>query len=138
MTKYLIDGTQIIDSSSLCDEFARAVNAPNGYFGKDLQSFDDCLFGGYGLETPCEIVWQASAVTRGHLGSAALLSHCQKLLDESAELETASFKEGKDWVVSSIEKARAGELTLFDVFVDSIRSVEERSQGKRKIVLRLE
>jgi hypothetical protein len=38
----------------------------------------------------------------------------------------------------NIEKANGGELILFDVFVDVIPNVEERSDGDLKILLWLE
>ncbi|NRY59256.1 barstar family protein [Clostridium beijerinckii] len=53
---YVLEGKNIYDLDSFFNEFAKAVNAPNGYFGRDLMQFDDCLFGGFGLEAPCEII----------------------------------------------------------------------------------
>ncbi len=60
MKQYFIEGKNIQDIQSMCNAFAKAVNAANGYFGNSLQSFDDCLFGGFGLEAPCEIMWRDS------------------------------------------------------------------------------
>ena len=69
MRTYQVDGSSVTDVVSLCSAFAQAVDAPKGYFGRDLQSFDDCLFGGFGLVAPCEIVWEHSAVARQQLGT---------------------------------------------------------------------
>ena len=54
MKKYIVNGVHIVDFRSMCDAFGTAVSAPNGYFGRDLQTFDDCLFDYVAFVKPCE------------------------------------------------------------------------------------
>ena len=53
---YILEGKNIYVLESFLSEFAKMVDAPNGYFGRSLIQFDDCLFCGFVLEAPCEII----------------------------------------------------------------------------------
>jgi len=86
---------------SLFQEFARAVEAPKNYFGKCFNSFDDCLFGGFGLESPCEIIWEESDASKQAMNSKALEAYCSLLIENSLTLHKAGFEEGKDWAYTS-------------------------------------
>jgi hypothetical protein len=44
-----------------------AVNGPGGYFGWNLDAFDDCLRGHWGARAPFTLVWHDAAVAREHL-----------------------------------------------------------------------
>ena len=81
---YVVDGARMRDLRGVCAEFAAAVAAPRGYFGFDLQSFDDCLFGGFGLEAPCIIHWKNAAASRGALDGRALAAVCLDALNRVA------------------------------------------------------
>ncbi|MDD9968549.1 MAG: barstar family protein [Myxococcales bacterium] len=127
MQRYEINGTEVHDIPSLCAAFARAVDGPDGYFGSDLQSFDDCLFGGYGLEAPCEIVWRDHEQSRNAMGCDAMAEWCRS--------QSPSSREGLEWVDARRVRAEAGEYSLFDLIVETITSVEQRSS--RNVRLRL-
>jgi hypothetical protein len=58
-------------------EFSKMVNNESGYFRKDLDAFDDCLFGGYGLEKSCSIIWDNSSESKKILDYEALLNWCK-------------------------------------------------------------
>lgn len=45
-----------------------------------LQSFDDCLFGGFGLEAPCEIIWINSDFSRDYLNDKMLEEYYEDIL----------------------------------------------------------
>ena len=135
MKIYTIDGNRITSLSELYFEFARAVDAPNGYFGKCLQSFDDCLFGGFGLETPCIIVWKNSKVSRTALNSAALVEICLALMNSS--INEPGMEEGKSWILTTFAEAQWGRKTLFDEVVDLIESVPSRATWDHQIELQL-
>ena len=111
--------------------FGEMVNGPGGYFGSSLQSFDDCLFGGYGLETPCEIRWVDSDASRISLGAECLASWARERLDQREYLD----EEGRRWLVDTIQQAEAGTRTMFEEIVDGIRSVEERGGQRIDLVL---
>jgi len=101
-----------------------AVNGPGGYFGSSFHSFDDCLFGGFGLDYPYTIIWEGSAESRPYLGSEILHSW----LEEEREGEdpfpeiAASWAEGAD--------------TMFDVLVHQMQSVSTRGHGSAELLLR--
>jgi RNAse (barnase) inhibitor barstar len=110
-----------------------AVNGLGGYFGCNMNAFDDCLYGGFGLERPYTIVWKNCQEARFRLGSQALL----KFLDdecESVELYEEGFEEGLAWVIETRRAALSGERTLFDQIVSSIH----RERFKESTVLLLE
>jgi RNAse (barnase) inhibitor barstar len=48
MKTYVVDGSRIDSRTALFVEFGRAVNGPDGYFGRNLDALADCLRGGYG------------------------------------------------------------------------------------------
>lgn len=125
---YVIEGKNIVDLDSLFKEFARAVNVQNRYFGRCLQSFDDCLFGGFGLEAPCEIVWKNSSTSRLHLDNIILEKYYEEIYrKEILESESYITEEGKEYVIKTIENAKKGEKKMFDEVVGLITSVNERA-----------
>jgi len=138
---YLVEGADITDLASLFAAFAKAVDAPDGYFGRCLRSFDDCLFGGFGLEAPCVIVWKNCAIAREALGSDALAFWCAERLAKRDYLDQM----GKEWLLNTQRAAIRRERSLFDEVVDMLESVTERA-GKGNVgngsdwtlVLRLE
>ncbi|MFB8003703.1 barstar family protein [Nocardia sp. NPDC056000] len=67
-TRYELDGTHIVDEDTFYCAIGEAVNGPGGYFGWNLDAFEDCTRGGFGATTPFTIVWNESATARTHLG----------------------------------------------------------------------
>lgn len=111
MNKYFLRGENITSVESLCQEFAAAVEAPEGYFGKCLQSFDDCLFGGFGLDTPCKVIWKSSGISKKSLNSHALEAYCSSLLENSPHIDNKDLDEGTRWVNSTLITAQSGTRT---------------------------
>ncbi|GIE85725.1 barstar family protein [Actinoplanes regularis] len=64
---YELDGRFVTDIEGFYCAIGEAINGPGGYFGSDLDGFDDCLCGGFGAQTPFRLVWHDSAVAREHL-----------------------------------------------------------------------
>lgn len=59
----VLDGSVVDSELGFYCAFGEAVNGPGGYFGANLQAFDDCLFGGFGLDAPYTIVWKNSSAS---------------------------------------------------------------------------
>jgi len=137
MNHYILNGKNITDLESLYAEFGRAVNAPEGYFGKSFDSFDDCLFGGFGLESPCKIIWEDSDHSKNAMNSKALEEYCMSVIENSPFLHKEGFEEGKEWAYTTLRTAQSGSRTLFDEVVETIRSVPERASWEHKIELHL-
>ena len=141
---YTLEGKNIYDLDSFFSEFAKVVNAPNGYFGRNLTGFDDCLFGGFGLEAPCEIIWKNSNISKQRLDSEMLKKYYEEekeWFEESLIEEINSLLEngvnpddyditarrGIKYSTDMIEKAMKGEMTMFDDVVRTIQSVTRRA-----------
>ena len=138
MRTYYVEGKDITDVATMCEAFGRAVGAPRDYFGADIQGFDDCLFGGLKLlDTPCEIVWRDSDISRGNLDCDMLAADCLAMLDDH-EIDSPSFQDGKQWAHDTLTKAKAGIYSMFDNVIEMIESVPERSSGRRQIKLTLQ
>jgi len=48
MKTYVVEGARVDSRAALFAEFGRAVNGPDGYFGRNLDALADCLRGGFG------------------------------------------------------------------------------------------
>ena len=117
----------------MCQAFAKAVNAPNDYFGGDLPGFDDILFGGLGIiEYPCEFVWHDSEIARTNLNCEMLIAHCELLIGD-AEWQMISFENGEETII----QARDGKYSMFDSIVNMLTSVNRRSSGRISLTLTL-
>jgi RNAse (barnase) inhibitor barstar len=66
---YRIDGRKIRSVKDFYREIGRAVNGPDGYFGRNLDALADCLRGGFGTpeDQPHEFEWRHSDLTRRRL-----------------------------------------------------------------------
>ncbi|MDH6126791.1 barstar family protein [Kitasatospora sp. GP82] len=65
--EYHLDGRAVTDEPSFYTALGRAVQAPNDYYGSNLDALADCLRGGFGPEPPFTLVWDDSARARRHL-----------------------------------------------------------------------
>ncbi|WP_052682030.1 barstar family protein [Saccharothrix sp. ST-888] len=65
--EYHLDGSAVTDEPSFYAALGRAVRAPDGYYGSNLDALADCLRGGFGPEPPFTLVWQDSARARRRL-----------------------------------------------------------------------
>lgn len=135
MKRYTLDGMSILNFQGFLAEFGKMINGDGGYFGKDLESFDDCLFGGYGMDIPCEIIWNNSDFSKIHLGHDVFYLWCQESIDKGKYPD----EDGLSFLKEA--QKRAGQnmgSTMFDEIVNRITSVERRSGGKVKIRLVLD
>ena len=141
MREYHLDGLKIDSLKNLFIEFANMVHGrtdlgkqygQEGYFGNNIESFDDCLFGGFGLENPCRIIWQSSEKSRFFLGHKAYLDYCDSAIKNKDYID----EDGLKYLMKDRELAAAGKgQTVFSLLVDSIKSVDERSNGRNRIEL---
>ncbi|MEU0136211.1 barstar family protein [Streptomyces sp. NPDC006296] len=114
---YVIDGSGITGLDGFWAAMGEAVNGPGGYFGRNLDSFADCLRGGFG--TPADgsfvIEW------RDHARSARALGH-EETARRLEGLLTRAHPTHRAHVERELAEARAGRgPTLFDVLVGIIR-----------------
>ena len=124
MKEYRLPGKEISDLESFFTKFGEMVNGEGGYFGHDFESFDDCFFGGYGLQMPCRIVWEDSGASRNILDDKCLRNWCQERIDARDYLD----EDGLAWLERTMEKASVtGGLSMFDVLLETMKSVEKRS-----------
>src|SRR3954452_12791660 len=108
--EYVIPGERVTSLESFYDLVGEAVNGPGGYFGGNLDAFEDCLRGGFG--TPDEgyaIRWQHSEVSKQALGYPETVRqlelrlmrcHASNIPLVSEELEMARSGQGPtvfDW-----------------------------------------
>jgi RNAse (barnase) inhibitor barstar len=66
-TTYDLDGRFVTDIEGFYCAIGEAINGPGGYFGWNLDAFDDCLCGKFGARPPFRLAWHDSAVARRHL-----------------------------------------------------------------------
>ncbi|WP_371496831.1 barstar family protein [Kitasatospora sp. NBC_00374] len=64
---YELPGAGITDEGSFWTALGRAVGAPDGYYGRNLDALADCLRGGFGPEPPFTLVWRDASVARHRL-----------------------------------------------------------------------
>ncbi|MDK9495662.1 barstar family protein [Streptomyces katrae] len=125
-TTYVLDGGLIRTLDDFWRVVGEAVNGPGGYFGKNLDAFNDCLRGGYGTpeDGSFTVEW------RDHLHSRRALGHAEtarvletRLLrchpDNRARVarELAEARDGRgptvfDWLVEIFEDQAPGALVL--------------------------
>ncbi|MEU4098452.1 barstar family protein [Streptomyces sp. NPDC026673] len=66
---YEADGRHMTDEPGLYLALGEAMNGPGGYVGCNADALADCLRGGFGVGTPCTVVWRDSSVARRALGA---------------------------------------------------------------------
>ena len=141
MKEYILDGLKINSLDEFFIEFANMVHEdPNlgknfgepGYFGKSVQSFDDCLFGEFGLENPCKITWKDSDYSSKMLGYEVYAKWCREQITKKEYLDDDGLKH----LIDEEQKALSGNGdTMFSILADMISSVESRSDGKNIVKL---
>ncbi|GHE41452.1 hypothetical protein GCM10017778_26180 [Streptomyces vinaceus] len=103
-TTYVIEGGRIGTLDDFWALVGEAVNGPGGYFGRNLDSFADCLRGGFG--TPDEggfvIEWRDHELSRRALG------HPETARRLEGVLERCHPKTASGWPRSSRGPATAG------------------------------
>lgn len=97
--KYFLNGECIRDLPSFYLALGEAINGDNGYFGTCLDSLDDCLGGGFGIELPIEInIFNGKGVEDRLSERAWLRMHLENRLS-LIEDENVSIEELKEWEV---------------------------------------
>jgi RNAse (barnase) inhibitor barstar len=124
-TTYVLDGSQI----TTLEDFWRVVGesiGDDGYFGRNLDAFADCLRGGYGTPEDGDYVieWREHEASRRHLGHPETarqleirLARCHPTNRPSVSAELAQARAGRgptvfDWLVEIIEDEHPGGLRL--------------------------
>ncbi|MFE3581628.1 barstar family protein [Streptomyces vinaceus] len=115
-TTYVIEGGRIGTLEDFRALVGEAVNGPGGYFGRNLDSFADCLRGGFG--TPDEggfvIEWRDHELSRRALGHPETARRLEGVLERRHPTNRARAAE-------ELARARAGRgPTLFDVLTEII------------------
>src|SRR6266496_2594806 len=75
---YEIDGERIQDTDGFYTMVGEAVNGPGGYFGRGLDSLNDCLRGGFGRRRTVPSA-SLGGTRRGHGSSWATRRRCGNL-----------------------------------------------------------
>ncbi len=123
---YMIDGRQVGSLEDFYRVIGEAVNGPGGYFGSNLDAFDDCLHGGYGTPDDGDfaVEWRDHEVSRINLGYEETVRQLELRLAEchplsrphvQAELDAARAGQGPtvfDWLVEIFEDQILGRLLL--------------------------
>ncbi|MFD8866427.1 barstar family protein [Streptomyces sp. NPDC059590] len=65
---YELDGRYATDEPGLCLALGEAMRGPGGYFGGNADALADCLCGGFGVTTPCTLIWHDARIARQSLG----------------------------------------------------------------------
>lgn len=122
---YVIDGSRIGNLDDFWDVVGREMGV-DGYFGRNLDAFADCLRGGYGTPEDGDYVieWRDHEVSRHNLGYPETvrrlelrLTRCHPANREHVGAELAAAREGKgptvfDWLVRIIEEEHPDGLRL--------------------------
>lgn len=110
---YVIDGGEVTDLERFWQLIGEAVNGPGGYFGRNLDAFNDCLRGGFGTPDDDDFVieWRDHQLSRQALGYPETvrqlrirLGRCHPTNRElvQRDLERAEAEQGRtvfDWLV---------------------------------------
>lgn len=122
---YVIDGSRIGSLDDFWDMVGAAMGE-DGYFGRNLDAFADCLRGGYGTPEDGDylIEWRDHDVSRRSLGYPETVRRLEQRLAHAhpanrpriaAELAEARAGRGPtvyDWLVRIIEDEHPGGLRL--------------------------
>lgn len=123
---YVLDGTQVRTLEDFWRLIGEAVNGPGGYFGKNLDSFADCLSGGFGQPDDDDYVveWRDHQASRTYLGHPETARQLEILLSRchptnrpvfDAKLTAARTGQGPtvfDWLTAIFEGRAPGVLRL--------------------------
>ncbi len=123
---YAVDGSRIGSLEDFWLVMGEAVNGPGGYFGRNLDAFNDCLRGGFGTPEDDDFIveWHRHGHSRAALGYPETvrqlelrLAHCHpsNRTHVQADLEAARAGQGPtvfDWLVEIFEDQVPGRLRL--------------------------
>jgi RNAse (barnase) inhibitor barstar len=114
---YVLDGTQIRTLEDFWRVVGEAINGPGGYFGRNLDAFNDCLKGGFGTPDDDDYVieWRDHQTSREYLGYPETvrqlemrLLRCHHTNRPAVAAELVAAREGRgdtefDWLATIFE-----------------------------------
>lgn len=123
---YVIPGAEVTGLESFWQVIGEAVNGPDGYFGRNLDAFADCLGGGYGTpdDRDFAIEWREHELSRRTLGHEetarqlrlrlARVPEANKALVQGqlADAEAGRGPTVFDWLTQTIDERAPGTLRL--------------------------
>ena len=116
LVEYVLDGSRIGSLEQFYDEIGRVL-IPDSEWGRNLDAFDDILWGGFG--TPEEgfiIRWSQSALSKESLGYPETVrrlevrldcchpSHCESVARQLADASQGVGPTVFDWLVEIIQR----------------------------------
>jgi RNAse (barnase) inhibitor barstar len=111
---YVIDGAKVTTLETLWDIIGSAVNGPRGYFGSGLDSFNDCLRGGFGTPDDDDFVFE----WRNHENSSRNLGYAETVRQLEIRLQRC-HPANRSAVAAELRAVQTGTgPTVFDWLVD--------------------
>ncbi|MFE6845046.1 barstar family protein [Streptomyces sp. NPDC057686] len=113
-TIYVLDGRRIEGLEDFWTLMGEAVNGTGGYFGRNLDSLDDCLRGGFGTPDDGDFVveWRDHEASRRALGHPETARYLEGVL-------TRCHPTNRERVADELARARAGcGPTLFEFLTE--------------------
>ena len=107
---FVIHGTRVRCLEDFWTAVGEAVNGPGGYFGRNLDAFNDCLRGGFGQPEDDDYVieWGNHDVSQRHLGYRETVRQLELRLGRGNPSNRAL-------VQADLDEARAGRgATVYD------------------------
>ena len=122
---YVLDGSRITTLEDFWHVVGESIGS-DGYFGRNLDAFADCLRGGFGTPDDGDYVieWREHQLSRRHLGHPETarqlelrLARCHPANRPSVGADLAEARAGRgptvfDWLVGIIEDELPGGLRL--------------------------
>ncbi|MEU5370550.1 barstar family protein [Streptomyces sp. NPDC005951] len=111
---YVLDGRRIRSLEDFWLVMGEAVNGPGGYFGRGLDSFNDCLRGGFGTpdDDDFAVEWHDHTYSQRALGHAETARQLEIRLGRCHHTNRST-------VAEELAAARAGKgPTVFDRLVE--------------------
>lgn len=124
---YVIPGAEVTGLERFWEVIGEAVNGPDGYFGRNLDAFADCLSGGYGTPDDGDFVieWREAGLSRRALGHEETARQLRLRLARVPEVNRAL-------VQGQLAEAEAGRgRTVFDWLTEII---DERAPGTLRLL----
>jgi hypothetical protein len=123
---YVVDGSRVGSLEDFWVVMGESVNGPGGYFGGNLDAFNDCLHGGFGTPEDGDFIveWRRHERSRAALGYPETVRQLELRLARchpvnrprvQADLEAARARQGQtvfDWLVAIFEDQVPGRLRL--------------------------
>ena len=123
---FVVEGSQVESLDDFWRVMGEAVNGPGGYFGQNLDAFNDCLRGGFGTpdDDDFAVEWRDHELSRRNLGYPETVRQLELRLERChpsnrssvrADLQAARAGHGPtvfDWLVGIFQEQIPGRLWL--------------------------